>query len=341
MIASQVLEADPGVLGAEARELGWVDRDRNALEVVELRQHLLDNNGIAGLETVRPDQVDEALRLFRRDGFVVVTDALTTAQLDSLRAGCEREVRNILSLDRNRVGNRGSHRYSFGSTSKSRQLLHLPEWAMLIDLPTITPIMCAIFGADDYQLRGGGGDFCLPGAVEYQPLHADMGDRKSHTTRSGRVVQTGSFFDPSGRFSVRDLPAPSVTCNFLTVDFTPENGPTRQIPGTQNTREPIPSLDEEPEWMRLSSVCPAPAGSALVRDVRAWHGGTPNLSDELRAIPNVEYWAPWYCEPRRMSLPQDVWRGLSDHGRRISRGLVALDGEVEYGYRDDLGRGVA
>jgi hypothetical protein len=41
--------------------------------------------------------------------------------------------------------------------------------------------------------------------------------------------------------------------------------------------------------MKLSTVCPAPAGSVLIRDVRAWHGGTPNLSDEVRCIPNVEY----------------------------------------------------
>lgn len=341
MVDANALEADPAVLDADVGALGWVGGDRHAASVDERRRHLIDNTGIVGLETVRPDQVDDAVRLFRRDGFVVVLDALTPDQLDRLKRGCDREIRNILALDRHRLGNRGSHRYSFGASSLSRHLLHLPEWSMLIDLPTITPIVSAIFGADDYQLRGGGGDFCLPGAVEYQPLHSDIGDRRSHTTRSGRVVRAGSFHDPSGRFSVRDLPVPAVTANFLTVDFTPVNGPTRQIPGTQNTREPIPSLDQEPEWMRLSTVCPAPAGSALVRDVRAWHGGTPNLSDEPRAIPNVEYWAPWYREPNMMSLPQDVWRGLSDHGRRISRGVVALDGEVEYGYRPDLGRGIA
>ncbi len=31
---------------------------------------------------------------------------------------------------------------------------------------------------------------------------------------------------------------------------------------------------EEP-WMRLSTVCPAPAGTAIFRDNRAWHSGTP------------------------------------------------------------------
>ncbi|MEM7092794.1 MAG: phytanoyl-CoA dioxygenase family protein [Actinomycetota bacterium] len=304
-----------------------------------LRAHLEQNNGIPGLETVTPDRIEEAVRLFRRDGFVVVTDVLSGAELQRLRDGCAREIDAILALDPEREGNRGSHRYSFGSSSLSGHLVHLPEWAMLIDLPTVTPIVSAIFGAPDYHLRGGGGDFCLPGAVEYQRLHADMGDRRTYSSLTGKQRTGGSFHDPSGRFSVRDLPIPSMTVNFLTVDFTRLNGPTRQIPATQHSREPIPSLDDEPEWMRLSTVCPAPAGSALIRDIRAWHGGTPNLSDEVRAIPNVEFWAPWYRENPRMSMPQDVWRGLSDHARRVARPVVAIDDDgLELGYRTDLGR---
>ena len=332
------LEPDPTAHDADPGDLGWVGVDRNNPDVAALRDRLLASNGIAGLETVRPNEIDRAVQLFRRDGFVVVLDVLTAEQLDFLRAGCDREIRNILAKDRHRIGNRGSHRYSFGSASRSRHLIHLPEWAMLIDLPTTTPIVSAIFGADDYHLKGGGGDFCLPGSVRYQRLHADMGDRRSHTTRDGSVVQTGSFQDPTGQHSIRDLPIPNVTCNFLTVDFTPLNGPTRQIPGTQNSREPMPPRDDEPEWMQLSTVCPAPAGSVLIRDVRAWHGGTPNLSDEARAIPNVEFWAPWYREPKRPAMPLDVWKGLSDHAQRVSRDHVALDGEAHFGVRDDLGR---
>lgn len=338
---TRALEPDPGVFDADTSDLGWVGVDRNDPEVVALRRHLETSNGIVGLETVRPDQIDEAVRLFRRDGFVVVLDALTSEQLAFLRAGCDREIRNILANDRHRLGNRGSHRYSFGSASRSRQLVHLPEWAMLIDVPTTTPIVSAIFGADDYHLKGGGGDFCLPGSVKYQRLHADMGDRQQHVTRDGSTIETGSFHDPLGRLSIRDLPIPNVTCNFLTVDFTALNGPTRQIPGTQNSREPMPSIDDEPEWMRLSTVCPAPAGSVLIRDVRAWHGGTPNLSDEPRAIPNVEFWAPWYREQPRPAMPDSVWRGLSDHAQKVSRSMVALDGEAEFGVHTDLGRGYA
>lgn len=80
------------------------------------------------------------------------------------------------------------------------------------------------------------------------------------------------------------------------------------------------------------------AGIALIRDVRAWHGGTPNLSDQVRAIPNVEYYAPWFVETQPRSMPRAIYDGLSEHGKRLARFIVADSGEVlETGYLDDLG----
>ncbi len=304
------------------RPVGWVGRDRDADEVRALRTRLERHNGLPGLEILVPDEVDRATRLFRRDGFVVVADALDAGQLAFLRDGVERVITDILAVDPDRRGNRGSHRYSFGAASTSGNQLHHPEWRMLIDLPTVTPILTSIFGSPDYLLRGGGGDFCLPGAVEYQPLHADMGDRVEY---EGRTF--GSFHDPRGRVSVRDLPVPYISCNFLVTDLTRINGPTRQIPGTQHSREPITKLKYEPEWMRSSTVCPAPAGAVLVRDVRAWHGGTPNLSDEIRAMPNVEFFAPWYRERIRTAMSRADYETLSPHGRRIARASVADSSE--------------
>ena len=242
-------------------------------------------------------------------------------------------IRDILAKDKNRQGNRGTHRYSFGSASITGQLLHEPAWAMLVDLPTLTPIISALFGSDDYILRGAGGDFCLPGAHTYQHLHSDMHDRIEF---AGQTF--GSFHDPRGRLNYRDLPCPYVCCNFLACDFTAINGPTRQIPGTQHSQQKIPKLREEPEWMKLSTVCPAPAGSVLIRDTRAWHGGTPNLSDQVMAMPNAEFHAPWYREPMRTSMPREIYEALSEHGQHIARYVVADAGQtLQTCIRDDLG----
>lgn len=319
-------------------QLGWVGVDRDSEELQELRDYLAANNGMKGLDVLEPDQVARATELFYRDGFVVVRDVLTKEQLDFMRSGVDREVRKMMSIDTNRSGNRGSHRYSFGGASLTGHQLHNPEWAMLVDLPIITAILTSIFESPDYIVRGAGGDFCLPGAVEYQPLHSDIRDRTSYTMSDGRKVTAGSFKDPRGLMSLRDLPCPYVCCNFLTVDFTKLNGPTRQIPGTQNSHARIPGLEDEPEWMKLATVCPAPAGSVLIRDPRAWHGGTPNLSDEVRAIPNAEFFAPWFREPFRTCMPRTIFESLSDHGKHICRYMVAEPGqELTTGYRKHLG----
>ncbi len=297
-------------------------------KISALREHLTAHNGIVGLEVLDPSEVDRAVRLFHRDGFVVVRDALDAEQIELLRAGVAEVVAGIIALDTDNHGNRGSHRYSFGGSSITRSMLHRPEWQMLIDLPTVTPILMAIFGSSEYVVRAASGDFCLPGAGEYQPLHSDMRDFIDQ-----KSTPFSSFHDPRGHLSIRDMPCPYVCVNFMPIDMTRLNGPTRQIPGTQHSREPIPRLSEEPEWMRLSTVCPAPAGAAQIRDVRAWHGGTPNLSDEMRAIPNVEYYAPWFREPMVPGISRADQQLLSEHAQRLTRYVVADSADaLETGY---------
>ncbi len=302
--------------------LGWNDKSKDDPSVIQLRRHLEANSGIKGLEIVKPDDIETAIRLFRRDGFVVVENVLNDDQISILASGCDQLIKEITDLDRQNIGNRGSHRYSFGGSSLTRSQLHRPEWQMLLDIPAVTRLLTAIFGSAAYCLRAASGDFCLPGAIDYQPLHSDVGDWTSH-----KETPFSAFHDPCGQVSVRDLPSPYVCVNFLPQEVTRLNGATRQIPGTQRTRAAIPSLLEEPEWMRLSTVCPAPAGAIMIRDVRAWHGGTPNVSDATRSIPNLEFYAPWFREPIVPGISYQDYKKLSEHAQRLVRFCVADSSE--------------
>ena len=60
-----------------------------------------------------------------------------------------------------RIGNRGPHRWTFGWSTKTGHMMHVPEWADLIDLPTITPILKAIFGNSS---------FFFPDVLKYRSL---------------------------------------------------------------------------------------------------------------------------------------------------------------------------
>lgn len=300
---------------------GWTRRPDDP-GVVALRDRLRTQNGIPNLEIVTPDQVGRAAELFHRDGFVVVADALVDERLAALQAATTRVVDEILAADPDGSIGGGAgglpHRYSFGSTSGSRHRLHDPAWVDVIDMPTTTPILTEIFGSPNYVVGGGGGDLALPGAIEYQGLHADNIWAEPH--------------DPVGAITTRDMPVPVVTINFPMVDLTWENGPIRQIPGTQRSAENIPGLADEPLWMKHSTVCPAPAGAAVIRDNRAWHSGTPNLSNEVRSMPNVEYFAPWFrSEGINRCMPFELWSRMSEHGQRICRHVVCDRGEPVIG----------
>ncbi|UVO55298.1 phytanoyl-CoA dioxygenase family protein [Sphingomonas sp. SUN039] len=292
-----------------------------APEIAAQRAYLQAENGIKGLEILGANDVERAVDLFRRDGFVVIADVLTADQTAFLAAGCNEVASEVLALDATRNGNRGSHRYSFGGSSLTRSQLHRPEWQMMLDIPLVDTLVTAIFGSPHFALRAASGDFCLPGATGYQPLHSDVSD-----WRGPGVSPFSSFHDPRGQLTIRDLPCPYVCVNFLPQDVTRLNGPTRQIPGTQHSRIPIPSLEDEPEWMRLSTVCPAPAGAIMVRDVRAWHGGTPNVSDAMRAIPNLEFYAPWFHEPMVPGIAYADYQRLSERARYLTRFCVADSG---------------
>ena len=75
--------------------------------------------------------------------------------------------------------------------------------------------------------------------------------------------------------------------------------------------------------MRLSTVCPAPAGAIMIRDVRAWHGGTPNIANAIRSIPNLEFYAPWFREPIVPSITYEAYKGLSERAQYLARESVA------------------
>ncbi len=287
------------------------------------RAYLAANNGIKGLEVLGQQDLPRALELFRRDGFVVIADVLTPVQTAFLAAGCAEVAGEILALDERRGGTRGSHRYSFGGSSMTRSQLHRPEWQMMLEIPFVDELVSAIFGSGDYALRAASGDFCLPGANGYQPLHSDVSDWINPS-----ISRFSSFHDPRCQLTIRDLPCPYVCVNFLPQDVTALNGPTRQIPGTQHSRVPIPMPEQEPEWMRLSTVCPAPAGAIMVRDARAWHGGTPNLSDAIRYIPNLEFYAPWFHEPMVPGISYRDRQKLSERAQFLTR-FCAADSSME------------
>ena len=317
-------------------------------EVVKLREYLRENNDLRDLEICSPSEVKRAARIFHRDGFVVVEDLLSTTLLAEMREVCANYLRQILAFEGlngqryMQESGRLPHRYCYGTTSASRQMMHDPVWVKMIDLPTSTPILTEIFGTSEYRVWGGGGDLSLPGAIEYQHLHTDgiddqtnFADRVRAASRKGISVSEDADFqelDFRTQRRIMDFANPGVTINFLMCDLTFENGPIRQIPGSHTMSTPPPIPEEEPEWMRLSTLVSARAGAGVIRDTRAWHGATPNLSKEIRAMPSIEYSAGWGSGKHFLkTMPYDLWETLSPHARDICRDIRQEPGVWPFG----------
>ena len=76
--------------------------------------------------------------------------------------------------------------------------------------------------------------------------------------------------------------------------------------------------------MKRSIVC-GPAGGAVIRDIRCWHGGTANRSDEIRAMTSVGYAAPWFLRFRKDNLlPRAVYDALSERAMQLTRFIVEV-----------------
>ena len=140
--------------------------------VAALRAELRENSGMQSLEICRPDEVERAVELLRRDGVAVVADALSPSQLHDLREAADRVMRTIVETDPACRGTNGPHRYSYGASSLTRHMMHEPAWRALIDLPTTQPILERMWGSPNFICAGGGGEVVLPGALEFQSLHS-------------------------------------------------------------------------------------------------------------------------------------------------------------------------
>jgi hypothetical protein len=213
---------------------------------------------------LRCSEVDDAVAAFRRDGFVILSDALDPDDATSLHRLVKEKADDIVSrFEQGLIPPETLHgpgRYSYGEYG------HNPEWEHLGHNERILPILRGIWSGHTFRAVAAGGDFVLPGGV-WQPLHTDL-----------------------AWHGAGENPPRLLVVNYYVSDVLATSGPIRMVPGT--ARFPVPPHrvigKREPAWMKQSIATGKP-GYAVIRDPRGWHGGTPNTSDEPRYMPAIEF----------------------------------------------------
>ncbi|KAJ4368393.1 hypothetical protein N0V83_006750 [Neocucurbitaria cava] len=248
-----------------------------------------------------------AIRALTRDGLVVLEDMVDHAILDRLNV---KMVKDAYELQARKDS---PFNYNKGNIQQDPPLAE--EWFSddIFINPIVTQVTSTALGPKP-SLRFVSGNTALPptetSPPASQPIHNDA-----------------DFDHPNIPFAL--------VVNVPLVTMTPENGSTEIWLGTHNGttiadqegehgdrasgRIKKPMLEARRE-VRPPSQPVVKKGSIVVRDLRLWHGGKPNLGTEPRVMLAMIHFAPWY----RNSMDVEFSKALADRLTPEKTGLQVV-----------------
>jgi hypothetical protein len=201
----------------------------------------------------------EELRQLDDTGYVALPGAIDQAFLEELR----REVERLWEEEGENAGS------EFRKEPGARRLANLVDkgevFERVISRPQILEAVRHVLG-DDFKLSSLNARSTDPMWADAQPLHCDV----------------GAIADDSGYW----------VCNtiWLLDDFTADNGATRIVPGSQRWRElPQKALSDPQARHPEEKLVLGKAGSVVVMNTHAWHGGTANRTPYPRRALHAFY----------------------------------------------------
>jgi ectoine hydroxylase-related dioxygenase (phytanoyl-CoA dioxygenase family) len=236
---------------------------------------------------------DVEQRQLDEEGYVVLPGLLSSDMLAALRD----RIEQLFQLEGENAGS------EFRTEPYARRLANLVDkgevFQKVIAMPEVLEFVGHVLGPG-YKLSSLNARSADPFSPEAQPLHCDA----------------GALPDEKG-YSV---------CNtiWLLDDFTTENGATRIVPGSHLWGKLPQSVLENASAPHPEEILVlGPAGSVVVMNTHAWHGGTANRTATPRRALHS-----FYC---RHDMPQQQYqkRLLRDETQaglsRSLRSLLALD----------------
>ncbi len=219
----------------------------------------------------------EAVTSIRRDGFVVLTDVVDPEHLDVVRAQMNEDSQRLLA--ENRWGGAGQVKGHLQQGAPP----HLPYvFGDIVANPFAIQVSIAVLGEGAYNRFYNGNANC-PGSGT-QPLHADA----PHLWPDLTVPH----------------PAHALVINVPLLDATEENGATEIWPGTHLLPFNGQHIATDVAEARRRIVPPMQAvthkGSILIRDMRMWHRGVPNRSQEIRHMIAMVHQIKWLQRPHTL-----------------------------------------
>jgi ectoine hydroxylase-related dioxygenase (phytanoyl-CoA dioxygenase family) len=225
----------------------------------------------------------------RTNGYVILEDLLPLSLITAMRDAFDPLLEQKRQAEQS---NRGANRFQMYLpfvAPFADPLVYENDAVLAILEKTLGPdILCTYFASDTP----------LPGA-EYQRVHSD----------------TRLLF-PETQLS---LPCYGTVLNIPLVDVTEENGPMEIWPGGTHLWAGGVDMEAMAERMTSRRVT-MKAGSALLRDLRMWHRGTPHHGTRSRPNVALVYTRPWYrFEQKVPVMTRAAYDSLSERSQRMFR----------------------
>ena len=243
--------------------------------------------------------LEQATQTFRNEGLVLLENVLEQSWVQKVKAAVGKELHAKYEGSEEELARTRRHG---GIESPLRMPFMDP---LIIENPLVFQILKLVLGHRFFGCLPYGCNTAFPGS-EIQNVHRDCG----HVFPEVK--------DP--------MPPLMVVVNISLDDFTAENGATEVWPGSHllvdGSADETATLRIPPErYSELrSEQTLMPAGSIVLRDMRTWHRGMPNTTDQPRTMLSVVYYRQYFLPDNFMvSLSQDELSQFSDQAKLVFR----------------------
>jgi ectoine hydroxylase-related dioxygenase (phytanoyl-CoA dioxygenase family) len=241
------------------------------------------------------EKIQIAVEQIKKNGYIVLEKVLSEDQINELKGAYEPLFEEYTSKKGFNTGtNRAQMFLPFAEPFNAEHVFANPLALSVIDKIVGEDCRCTYFASDT---AGPGSD--------YQNVHSDL----------------PPLFPELGVA----LPCYSLVLNIPLVDVTEENGPLEVWPGgTHLDPENTNHTDIWGETLRAakgmySEKVHMAAGSMVIRDIRMWHRGTPNVTESNRTNLAFIYNREWYGVGGSIPVPEDTYNQLSDRAKMLLR----------------------
>ncbi|KAG0652169.1 dioxygenase [Hyphodiscus hymeniophilus] len=234
--------------------------------------------------------IAEGISFLHRDGIVVLENAIDTAHLDTLNA--------LLSKEALEIAQDPDHHFNFGKETRNMDQAPPPRKDLMFKDVWCNPFAAAI----------------LAGVLGPRPVvHYANGNTALKATGRQPVHSDCEFKHPNFLFAM--------VVNVNLVDTSSENGATEfwlgshhcstsaEHAGDATVEEMFEIKKEHIETRRKHSPpiqTTTKKGSLIIRDLRLWHAGMPNKTDDPRVMLAFVVEPAWYQGKGLVKLPKSV-----------------------------------